>query len=459
MDDNGVKFNPGDLKILAVEDSPTQALVLQGALVRRGYDVRVAKRCNEAISLMREFRPKIVLSDIVLPDMTGYELCKLIKSDPANSGVYVILVTTLTDPGDVLRSLECGADSFLAKPYDAGLIASCINSIVANAELCAGLEGGAGAGGMDVYFTGKRRTIALDRAHVLNFLLSTYEIAVHNNLKLIKMQDALKKTADIAEERRREIEAINVNLEEKVAEQAKKAREKDAIMMHQSRLAAMGEMVGNIAHQWRQPLNALGIVITNIEDAYAHNEMDAAALASSSAKARQLLKKMSTTIDDFRNFFRPNKSRERFSLNRAVGEAVSLVEASFKCHDVSIAVEEGAEVFASGFPGEYTQVVLNLLGNARDAIIGKGVKNGVISIAVRKDGGKGIVSVADNGGGIPGDIIGRIFDVYFTTKDEGKGTGIGLYMSKVIIEEHMNGGIEARNAGAGAEFRITTPAD
>src|SRR3989338_5256887 len=111
MDNNSVKSNPADVKILAVEDSPTQALVLQGALVRRGYDVRVAKRCNEAISLMREFRPKIVLSDIVLPDMTGYELCKLIKSDPDNSGVYVILVTTLTDPSDVLRSLECGADS------------------------------------------------------------------------------------------------------------------------------------------------------------------------------------------------------------------------------------------------------------------------------------------------------------------------------------------------------------
>jgi len=350
MDTNGVKFNPADVKILAVEDSPTQALVLHGALVRRGYNVRVAKRCDEALRLLREFRPNIVLSDIILPDMTGYELCKTIKADPANSGVFVILVTTLTDPGDVLRSLECGADSFLSKPYDGGLIASCINSIMANAALSGG--GGGGGGGLDVYFTGRRHTIALDRAHVLNFLLSTYEIAVHKNLMLIKMQDELKKIADIAEQRRREIEAINVNLEEKVAEQAKKAREKDVIMMHQSRLAAMGEMVGNIAHQWRQPLNALGIVVTNIEDAYVHNELDAATLSQKTAKARQLLKRMSATIDDFRNFFRPHKSKERFSLNRAVGEAVSLVEASFKYHNVGIKVDEGDTVFVKGFPGE-----------------------------------------------------------------------------------------------------------
>lgn len=453
MDTNNVKFNPADVKILAVEDSPTQAQVLQGALVRRGYNVRVATRCYEALRLVREFRPDIVLSDIVLPDMTGYELCKTIKADHSMSGVYVILVTTLTDPGDVLRSLECGADSFIAKPYDGELITSCINSLMVNSAL----GGKTGEGGTDVYFTGKKYSIAFDRTHVLNFLLSTYEIAVHRNLRLIKMQGELRKTADIAEQRRRDIEGINVNLEEKVAEQAKKAREKDVIMMHQSRLAAMGEMVGNIAHQWRQPLNALGIVLTNIEDAYAHDELDAEALSHKTAKANQLLKKMSTTIDDFRNFFRPNKARERFSLNRAVGEAVSLVEASFKYHNVNITVDEGDPVFIMGFPAEYTQVVLNLLGNAKDAIIGRGAGRGVISIGIRKDGGKGIVSVRDNGGGIPDGIIERVFDAYFTTKDQGKGTGIGLYMSKVIIEEHMNGSIEAANAGDGAEFRIITP--
>jgi len=102
---------------------------------------------------------------------------------------------------------------------------------------------------------------------------------------------------------------------------------------------------------------------------------------------------------------------------------------------------------------------LNLLGNAKDAIIERGVKDGVITIEINKEGGKGIVSVRDNGGGIPEAILDRIFDVYFTTKDEGKGSGIGLYMSKVIIEEHMDGGIEAGNVTAGAELRIITPAD
>ncbi len=264
--------------------------------------------------------------------------------------------------------------------------------------------------------------------------------------------------ASIAIQRKRTDEALqnlNETLEHRVADEVAKNMEQERMLIQQSRLAAMGEMIGNIAHQWRQPLNALGLLLSNIKDAHDFNELDATTIAQSTAKGRQLINKMSTTIDDFRNFFKPNKEKTAFSLNQSIQSTLDILSASLRNHNVATQIEAGEDVVAFGFPNEYSQVLLNIINNAKDALASNKVGNGLIHIRIARSGDQASISIRDNAGGIPADILLKIFDPYFTTKE--KGTGIGLYMSKMIIEDSMNGRIEARNVEGGAEFTVTCP--
>lgn len=259
--------------------------------------------------------------------------------------------------------------------------------------------------------------------------------------------------------RRKEDEAqmkrLNETLELRVHEEVARNREKDHMLIRQSRLAAMGEMIGNIAHQWRQPLNALGLLLANIKDAHDYHELDEAYLNESVAKGRLYIDKMSTTIDDFRNFFKPNREKMPFSLAGMIRDALSVVDASFNSSNIVVVLNVEQDAMTLGFPNEYAQVVLNILGNAKDAIMARGGQNGRVELAVSRDETSACVAIRDNGGGIPEEILEKIFDPYFTTR--ASGTGIGLYMSKMIIENNMNGRIEVRNVEDGAEFRIVTP--
>jgi signal transduction histidine kinase len=217
----------------------------------------------------------------------------------------------------------------------------------------------------------------------------------------------------------------------------------------------MGEMIGNIAHQWRQPLNALAMTLGNIVSAHQFNELTAEYLDKSVENGNRLIQKMSTTINDFRNFFLPDKEAVSFSAREQISHAVALVEAGLTNQNIAVILDAPQDMLLTGFPNEYSQVLLNLLANARDAIRESGVTAGRITIRLYEQNDRGVVSINDNGGGIPGDVIDKIFEPYFSTKE--MGTGIGLYMSKMIIERSMNGTIEAQNCSDGATFVIVTP--
>jgi signal transduction histidine kinase len=253
-----------------------------------------------------------------------------------------------------------------------------------------------------------------------------------------------------------EVRKNNETLEHRVAQEVAKNRQHEFLLIQQSRLAAMGEMIGNIAHQWRQPLNALGLLLYNIKDAYQFNTLDAAYLDQAVADGRRMVQKMSTTISDFANFFRPNKEVIVFSALEQIKEAIALVESSFQHSNISIHNDASQDIKLMGFPNEYSQVLLNLLSNAKEAILAHNQTiPGRVDIVLTEQNGQGCVSVRDNGGGVPADILDRIFDPYFSTK--GKGSGIGLYMSKMIVERNMKGGITVKNIEGGAEFRVCTP--
>ncbi len=252
-----------------------------------------------------------------------------------------------------------------------------------------------------------------------------------------------------------ELEAINSSLQKRIDTAISELRQKDQLMISQGRQAAMGDMIGNIAHQWRQPLNALAMVLGNIQQAFHYQELTAEYLDGVVIKGNQLIQKMSTTINDFRNFFMPDKEKTVFSAHEQIKHAFSLVEASFKSQNITIHQKAEHDLTLFGFPNEYSQVLLNLLSNSRDAIKADGAVAGHITIRLYERDGQGCVSVSDSGGGIPDDVIDKIFEPYFSTKE--MGTGIGLYMSKMIIERSMNGTIEANNIDGGAEFVVVTP--
>ncbi len=252
-----------------------------------------------------------------------------------------------------------------------------------------------------------------------------------------------------------ELKSLNETLEQRVQEELAKNREKDHLLIQQSRLAAMGEMVHNIAHQWRQPLNALGLLISNLRDDFYYREVTAETLDRDVATARRLIERMSTTIDDFRDFFRPDREKIAFDVAEAVNDAIFIVGAALKHNRIDIATELPPGVMAVGFPNQYAQAVLNLLVNAKEAIVEKKIANGQIHIALEKTDGEATLTVEDNGGGIPEAVLPKLFDPYFTTKEQG--SGIGLYMVKTIIERNMGGSISAANIQNGARFILSVP--
>ncbi|MBF0309404.1 MAG: PAS domain-containing protein [Magnetococcales bacterium] len=268
----------------------------------------------------------------------------------------------------------------------------------------------------------------------------------------------MKHLLSLLRRRQEEVETLNVELERRVVEEVEKNRRKDMMLMQQSRLAAMGEMIGNIAHQWRQPINALNLILANIEAAHGRGELHRTLLRDQVSMGNRVISGMSRTIDDFRNFFKPDRKPEVFNVADAVESALSMVGATFANRQIHVVFQRPAlPVTAFGFPNEFAQVVLVILSNAKDAIVAGNRPSGEVEIDLRNEKGRVVTRLGDNGGGIGEEIIGRVFEPYFTTKGSG-GTGIGLYMAKMIVEEHMSGCIEVENGPRGAQFRITIPA-
>lgn len=270
---------------------------------------------------------------------------------------------------------------------------------------------------------------------------------------------ARKQAEESLAEKQHLLQELNKNLEQRVSDAVSDIRRKDQLLMQQSRQAAMGEMIGNIAHQWRQPLNTLGLIVQELPITYGSEHFTKEALGANVKKAMGLIAHMSKTINDFSNFFRPEKEKSPFNVNQTVTRTLSLVEPTLENLKIHTQLIERDVVETIGYSNEYSQVLLNILTNSRDAFEARKVETErVITITIFKEGDRSVVTVADNAGGIEEEVLEKIFDPYFTTKGPDKGTGIGLYMSKTIIEKSMGGGLSARNTATGAEFRIEVPA-
>ena len=256
------------------------------------------------------------------------------------------------------------------------------------------------------------------------------------------------------EKSQNEISSINANLEARIRNEIQKSKEKDLLLLHQSRLAQMGEMISMIAHQWRQPLNVLSLQISTLKMKALKNKIDASSIINFSDEMMQLTQYLSRTIDDFRNFFKPEKQKTLASIDEIIEDTLQIIGNTLTNKKIKLFKELHAKQKFPLYKNELIQVLINILKNAEYVLTKKEDDDKFIHIQTYTKNNKAYISIADNGGGIPETIIDKIFQPYFSTKDEKNGTGLGLYMSKMIIEKHSGGKLTAHNNKEGAVFTI-----
>ncbi len=275
----------------------------------------------------------------------------------------------------------------------------------------------------------------LNASMSLSYLKSRDEIVMITSdiTQDIKYQDELKRQVEI--------------------EVAKRTQQYE-IMCHQSRLAAMGEMIDSIAHQWRQPLNGLGLIVQGLRHISDNDMLNKELLEEIEDEIMEKITFMSQTIDDFSSFFRISKKKESFDVLNSIEDAIRLIDVQLKSNSVKIKIilENGVPRNVIGFPNEFKQVIMNIVHNAMTAIVNKNKEEGLIRIELAIRQNKLNIYISDNGGGIDESNLEKIFDPYFTTRENG--SGIGLYMSKVIIEHHMQGFLSVQNHNDGTRFCI-----
>jgi len=260
------------------------------------------------------------------------------------------------------------------------------------------------------------------------------------------------------EKQTKQLKELNQTLEQRVLEEIKKNEEKQKVMFWQSRLASLGQMLANIAHQWRQPLTELNLALFNIKKAAINGKTDK--VVEFYNESKNIMSNMSRTIDDFTNFFKPNKEKKYFYLNESINESLQILEKIIRKEKIFIKTDF-EKIKVLGIPNELSQVIINLIQNSKDAFIQNGIIQKEIKITIKKKCKESycfaIVEIKDNAGGIKKENFDKIFEPYFTTKHSSVGTGLGLFMSKMIIEKSLNGTIEAKSSENGITFVITIP--
>lgn len=513
-------------RILIVDDVHENLHGLLDAL-KENYRIMVACNGAKALDIIQGATPPdLVLLDILMPEMDGYEVCRRIKAMPMGNHIPVIFVTVVDSTEGKIKGFSVGAADFITKPFDIDEVRARVRTHLELSRLQRFLEQ-----------LVDQRTALLEKSEEKYRILADYspnweywlaadgsyhyvspacldisgyapvdffadaalmeKIIYPDDLAVWESRGTLEcklksepvtfrirmkgdgvrwlehvcksvfdstgkhlgqrgTFRDITDRKYYEeaLQQLNESLEMRVQEELAKNRAKDLQLMQQSRLTLMGEMLRNVAHHWRQPLNALNLILQNIQDEYEFGELTRERLHRQVADGNRVAQKMSVTIDQFRNIFSTDEQPTRFNLVESIQEVLCLMDAAFRSEAIEVAAETPQAIFVKGTFNELKQVLLNVLINAKDAIKAK-AGAGAVTIWLEQLDGMGVIHVRDSGAGFPETILPNIFDPYFTTKDGG--TGVGLYMSRVILER-MNGRIKAHNVEGGAEVVISVPA-
>jgi two-component system, NtrC family, C4-dicarboxylate transport sensor histidine kinase DctB len=317
--------------------------------------------------------------------------------------------------------------------------------------------------GETVYLNTTITPILDENDDIKEFIAIRYDVTEEVELKkrLEKKEKELeelnKDLENIVSIKTKELKELNKTLEHRVKDEIKKNEEKQKLLFLQSRMASLGQMLGNIAHQWRQPLTELNLTLFNMKKFFNTDEKEK--LDELYLESKNLISTMSSTIDDFSNFFNPQKDKKSFKIKKAVDEAILILKKVIE--DITLKINVPLNYQVVGVLNELTQVIINLIQNSKDAFIINNINNKIIEIRLSEekilDKKYAKLEIIDNAGGISKDNLDKIFDPYFTTKHKSQGTGLGLFMSKMIIEKSLEGEMTHKNFKNGSNFTIIIP--
>lgn len=253
------------------------------------------------------------------------------------------------------------------------------------------------------------------------------------------------------------LEYINTNLERKVKSVLNENELKNHLLAQQSKFATTGELIENIVHQWKQPLTALNALLLNLQIKNSLEGLSEEELNEEVDRSTKLIRIMNSTIDDFRNFYKADKEKVEFSIESCMKDVVLILDSSLKMENIKVIDTIDADIKVVGFKNEFTQVLLNIVNNAKDAFVQNNIEHREIDISTSIENDKVALHVCDTAGGISEENLEKIFESHFTTKEALEGTGIGLHISKIIIENDMDGTINVENRKGGACFILTFP--
>ena len=316
--------------------------------------------------------------------------------------------------------------------------------------------------GSTVYLNTTITPILNKNEDIIEFIAIRYDVTAEVELKKSLEQkekelEQLNLTLEQkVKEQTKQLQELNKTLEQRVQEEIKKNEEKQKILFWQSRMASLGQMLGNIAHQWRQPLTELNLTLFNIKKASIQkNEKKVDELYKES---KLLISSMSATIEDFSNFFNPQKEKKSFEIKEAVNEALMILRKVIENEFINLKIDVPINYKVLGVSNELSQVIINLIQNSKDAFILNNIKNKKITITLKEEEilnkKYSLLEISDNAGGISKENIDKIFEPYFTTKHKSQGTGLGLFMSKMIIEKSLDGQLSHKNTKDGSVFTI-----
>jgi signal transduction histidine kinase len=453
------------LHILIAEDSATQAQRLQHILEQHGYRVTATANGRLALEAAQRSKPALIISDVIMPEMNGYELCGRVKADARLADVPVVLVTTLSDPHDVIRGLECRADNFILKPYDADQLLRRIQFVLVNSQMRRSEHAGMG---LEIVFSGQKHFITADRLQILNLLLSTYEAAMQRNAELSSTRDTLRQTNV-------ELQRLTHELEDRVLMRTRELelsnealRQAQQALIQQERLRALGQMASGIAHDINNAISPIAL--------YTESMLERE--TSLSPEARDRLVTIQRAIDDvaqtvarMREFYRPREpelEQSDVELNRLVQQVVELTRARWSDQPQrrGIMIELKATLASDlldvrGADNEIRDALTNLIFNAVDAM----PEGGVIEVrtsmpAVPAESGAATrqvwLEVSDTGIGMDEETRRRCLEPFFTTKGE-RGTGLGLAMVYGMAQRHGCALEIDSKPGTGTTVRLVFP--
>lgn len=443
---------PAPPAVLIVEDSRVQAELLRRLIADAGYTVQLAGNGAEGLALAAAQPPAAVVSDVNMPVMDGFAMCQAMRQQPALATLPVILLTSLADTQDVIRGLNAGADCYVTKPYDEGLLLACLQALLAQPPATRQAESRTP---MPVSVGGQlHRVTPRNPQQVLNLLVSTYESAVLQNRELRLTQERLLALNE-------QLAASNRTLEAAY----KELRETQSQLVQSAKMASLGQLVAGVAHEINNPL----AFVMNHQDTVARALTKVAGEAATqlSADGAQQLHKAQSRLGDMsgglerirdlvlklRTFSRLDEGQiKQINIDEAIDSVLTLLQYRLGTR-IRVIRRFGAVKQLDCYPGPLNQVLMNLLANAIDAIDGEGE----ITITTAAEDGLLRIAIADTGQGMPEAVRERIFEPFFTTKPVGQGTGLGLSISFGIIRDH-GGTLKAfSKEGEGTQMIIHLP--